>query len=258
MTTVKNMNEPSIIYEQAIHEQIRVCLKTEQFLERIDDMLKIDSPWAAENLARAIVDIMVLFDRTDIKAKISKQLRELSENLKQHLVSPYCDKAQTEELLKYLETYQQFVLNTEGRFLDALREDSLLKIIKQCLQHPSGPCTQEAPSMHHWIHQTYEVRLQTIQTWLNHLNPIRSMITVILHIIRGSVNFISKTAHEGQYSQNLKMVKDCQLIRVKLPRDSSVYPTISAGKHSANIRFLTVSDHKSCTENISFELCLCH
>ncbi len=255
---MKETTEQTIIYEQAIHEQIRVCLKTEQFLKRIDDMLKIDSPWAAENLARAVVDIMVLFDRTDIKAKFSKQLREHSENLKQHLSSPYCDKAQTEELITYLDTYQQFVLNTEGRFLETLREDDLLKIIKQCLQHPSGPCTHEAPAMHHWIHQTYELRSPVIQIWLNHLNPIRSIITVILHILRGSVTFTPKTAPEGQYSQNLKMVKDCQLIRVKLPRDSHVYPTISAGKHSANIRFLSVSDHKSCIDNIAFELCLCH
>lgn len=255
---MKEGNAQAIIYEHAIQEQLRVCLKTEQFLKRIDDMLTIDSPWAAENLARAVVDIMVLFDRTDIKAKLSKQLRELAENLKQHLSSAYCDKAQTEELIQYLETYQQFVLNTEGRFLEALREDSLLKTIKQCLQHPSGPCSHEAPAMHHWINQPYAMRSEAIEIWLQCLNPIRSIVTVILHILRGSVTFTQKTAHEGQYSQNLKMVKDCQLVRIKLSQNSEVYPMISAGRQSVNIRFLQVSNNKSAVENIPFELCLCH
>ena len=68
---VSKMKDHAITYEQAINEQTRVCLKTEQFLKRVDEMLKIDSPWAAEALARAIIDITILFDRTDIKAKIS-------------------------------------------------------------------------------------------------------------------------------------------------------------------------------------------
>lgn len=252
------MNEHSITYEQAINEQTRVCLKTEQFLKRVDDMLRIDSPWAAESLARAVIDITVLFDRTDIKTKISKQLRELSETLQQHLSSPHCDKAQTEELISCLAQYQQFLLNTEGKFLESLREDTLLKTIKHCLQQPSGPCSHEAPSMHRWIYQAYNERYQAIHGWLQQLNPIRSIVTVILHILRESSTFTAKVAPAGHYSQSLKAAKDCQLLRITLPRDALVYPEISAGRQHLNIRFISSPDGKPTDENTPFELSLCH
>ena len=247
-----------IIYEQALNEQARVCLKAEQFLQRIDDMLRFDSPWACENLARAVVDLTILFDRTDIKAKISKQLRELSDTLTQHVLSPYCDKAQTEELLQHLKNYQQFALNIEGRFVDSLRDDPFIKTIKQCLQQPSGPCSHEAPALHRWIAQPYEERYKIIAHWLKQLNPIRAIVTVILHILRESAVFETKSSHAGHYSQNLKGTKDCQLVRVKLLRDSLVFPEISAGRQHLNIRFITINDNKPSHENTGFELSLCH
>lgn len=246
----------TIIYEQAVTEQMRACLKIEQFFKRIDDFMQIDSPWAGESLARAVIDIVNLLDRSDIKAKLAKQMRELQETLQKHLHSPYCDQAQTQELLNALEQYQQYLHRLEGRLLQSLRDEPLLKTIKHCLQQPAGACSQDAPAMHHWLLQPYQRRLVTINLWLQQLNPVRAMVTVILHILRGSVDFKAKTANHGLYSQNLKAIKDCQLIRIKMSNDCQAYPEISAGRRHLNIRFM--KDHKLSQDEINFELCTCH
>lgn len=250
------MNTETVTYEQAVTEQTRVCLKIEQFFKRIDDLIQIDSPWACESLTRAMIDIVLLLDRPDIKTKLTKQLRHLSEELNKHLYSPYCDKPQTEELLKCIAQYQQFLLKTEGRLLQSLRDDPLLKTIRQCLQQPSGACSHDAPAMHQWLNQPFETRYHTIQVWLQSLNPVRAIVTVILHVLRESVPFRKKTTETGHYSQNLKTLKDCQLIRVKLPKQANAYPEISAGRRHLNVRF--VNDNTPSQEAIEFELSTCH
>lgn len=246
----------TIIYEQAVTEQIRVCLKIEQFFKRIDDLMQVDSPWTCEGLARAVIDIVNLLDRSDIKAKLAKEMRELQENLQKHLHSPYCDQGQTQQLLNALEQYQQYLHRHEGRLLQSLRDEPLLKTIKHCLQQPAGACSQDAPAMHHWLSQSYQQRSRIVDLWLQQLNPVRAMVTVILHILRGSVAFKAKTANHGSYSQNLKAIKDCQLIRIKMPKDCEAYPEISAGRRHLNIRF--IKDHQPSQDEINFELCTCH
>lgn len=245
------------IYEQATSEQLRICLKIAQFFQRIDDLTQIDSPWACEGAIRAMVDILAVLNRSDVKAKLSKHLNKLSVQLEKHAYSPYSDQSQIASLLSHIKGYCRFLFGEKDRLCQTLRDDPLLVAANQYLLQPSGACSFDAPQFHQFLMQTHEARITVIENWLNQLQPIRAIVTVILHITRESTAFSAKTSLNGGFSQSLKSKSDCQLIRIKIANDLQIYPKISVSRHQLNVKFYHQNASTPYAQSIAFELSAC-
>jgi cell division protein ZapD len=87
------MIENTIIYEQPLNELIRVCLRLEQLFFQIDHHIKDATESGTRNVVAAIINVLHLLDRPDLKAKLAKELGHHLSNLMRLEHTPQIDQS---------------------------------------------------------------------------------------------------------------------------------------------------------------------
>lgn len=249
-----------IIYEQPMNEHIRACLRLEQLFKNAIHHIGGDSMWDSRAALTAIIHLGNLLDRADLRSKLRKEIHRQIDNLSRHSQTPHVDITALNQLLARLESIQEKLLSTEGRFGQSIRDNEFLGIVRQHLFNPGGACSFDAPVYYYWQQQPVEVRQHDLEHWLHEFDSIRSTITVLLQLIRESAAPKLKVAHDGFYQEPLDPRASCQMIRVIIPRSANVYPEISAGKHRISIRYYqpSIYDRPSqSNSDIDFKLTHC-
>lgn len=75
------MESDYITYEQPLSELMRVCLRLEQLFDKITLLKDNTATWQTQVLMTALIDILVVLDRPDLKGKLTKALNRLIEKL---------------------------------------------------------------------------------------------------------------------------------------------------------------------------------
>src|SRR5687767_15170938 len=92
-----------IIYEQPLNEAIRVCLRLEQLFRHIDHHQDDTSEISVRNTIALIINILHLLDRSDLKAKLTKELQLFQHNLLRYSDAPELDTAKCQGFIQKLE-----------------------------------------------------------------------------------------------------------------------------------------------------------
>lgn len=251
------MIENTIIYEQPLNELIRVCLRLEQLFAKVEHYIQDTSEFGTRNVVSAILDILHLLDRPDLKAKLAKELGHHLSNLMRLEHTPQIDQQKLRQLLRQLDDLIRCFIDSNGKIGQNLREVELLNNLRLHLSTPGGGCSFDVPTYHCWLQNPPEKRLDTLKKWLTEFNSIHTTITLILQLIREGTKIQQRTADQGFYQELLDPQLNLRLIRVAIPKGIAAHPEISVGRHFLSVRFFipNIQDRPTqYADNLSFWL----
>lgn len=251
----------TIIFEQPLNERIRTLLRLEFLFICVDDALTDNSEMQHRNALDAMLNILAVFERSDLKQELMKEIERLTSNLSALEHMPGVDKEALNILLADLDQNLDALHVQKTGIGQALKENDFLYSIRQRSSIPGGTCDFDLPAYHYWLqHTSAEERAQQLKHWLMEFATSRSAVELILRLIRGSVGFSQETAHDGFYQRSLDSNQPYQLIRVELPADVNFFPEVSGGKHRFTVRFMEFNlsqRPKQVHQEIPFKLSCC-
>jgi len=251
----------NIIYEQPLNERIRTFLRLEFLFKNVDMALKSDAEIQSRDAINGLLSILSVFDRSDLKQEIIKELERLVATLSALENSPGVDKQALDALLTELDSIIDSLHLKKSAIGQDLRENDFLYSIRQRSSIPGGTCDFDLPAYHYWLeHTSNEQQKQQLLEWFKQFSNARSAIDMTLKLIRGSTGFSKQTASAGFYQHSLDNNQSNQLIRIKVPEDASYFPEISGGKHRFTVRFMQFDIKQrpqQVSEDIDFSLCCC-
>ncbi len=254
------MWDNAILYEQPVNEHIRVCLRLERLFLQIDHTCQGHSIWDSRATVSSLLEVLYLLDRPDLKTKLTKELCRHIANFGRLDQNKHIDNQKLQHLLTQLESINERLHLTQGKFAQALRQNELLNSIRQYALNPGGGCAFEIPAYHYWLHQPSEQRIQDLAAWLEKFDTIKEAVSLLLRLVRECGSPQVQTAAQGFFQVMLDPQAPCQLVQVYVPKQEAFYPEISVGRHGIFIRFLQPSfdDRPVQTkENLTFKMTYC-
>ncbi len=241
VTTAIPHSEPKpsrLVYEQPLNERIRTFLRLEHLFNRARHHLHNATEHDAHSFICALIDINNLTMRGDLKSEIIKELERQHAALKRHLHTEGVDQTKLEALLQTQINLLDKLHASQEQLGQHLKSEMLFNNIRQRLTIPGGTCDFDLPVYHHWLNLPHAEHLETLASWLRPFEPLSEAIASCLDTIRNSTDPKPQAADSGYYEQALDQNIEIHLIRVLLDKHLNCYPTISAGKHRLNIRFM--------------------
>ena len=255
-------NEPTITYEQPLNDPLRICLRLERLFKVVNTHVGSMDHQSSRHILFAILEILNVIDRPDLKSKLTQTLTQLASNLGQLEQFPQVDKGRLHDVLATLDRLIVGLQQVEGKVGENLRANGFLNHVRLHLGHPGGVCDFTTPALALWLHYTPEERQKFLNNWRSEFVILESIVEVILKLSREGASSQRVMVNKGFYQQNLDPnLPTCQLVRLVLPIKNRVYPEISIGKHRLIIRLLQpdymVGRGGQVDEDIFAELILC-
>ncbi|MCX4188413.1 cell division protein ZapD [Methylophaga sp. OBS4] len=233
------MSEEYIIFEQPLNERIRTFLRLEFLFMRVDNALTGHSEMHHRDALDAMLNMLSVFERSDLKQELMKEIERLIANLSALENSPGVDQQALETLLSNLDQNLDALHIKKTSIGQRLRENEFLYSIRQRSSIPGGTCDFDLPAYHFWLQHTQtEQRAQQLQQWLAEFVSVRNAVEMSLRLIRSSVGFKEEVAKEGFFQRSLDANQPYQLIRVEIPGKANYFPEVSGGKHRFTVRFM--------------------
>lgn len=254
------MSDDSIIYEQPVNEHTRVCLRLERLFQQLDHTLRGPSVWDSRATVASLLEILYLLDRPDLKTKLTKELCRHIANFTKLDQRNGIDPKKLQHVLAQLESINERLHLTHGKFAQELRQNELLNSIRQYSLNPGGACAFEIPAYHYWLQRPSEERIQDLTSWLSRFDTIKETITLLLHLVRESATPQPFVAQQGFFQTMLDPQAPCQLVQVYIPKGEKFYPEISVGRHGIFIRFFSPNFYERAIqtrENLAFNMACC-
>jgi len=231
----------TVLYEHPLNERIRNYLKLEQLFAQAYTCINSNISIATGHQVffNALFSILDTLERKDVRGELIKDLEKLEQNLVLWSKAPDVD---TSALEKNLSETVKLVshLRIPRPTWWQLKEDKLLSCLKQRFAIQGGSSSFDLPQLHFWLHQDEDKIKQEIQQWLNLLSDISSALAIVLKFIRLRAEFEAIEADSGFYQDN---GEGLLLLRIKLPKGTEYYPTISGNKFRYSIRFMLPCQH---------------
>ncbi|HEX7027127.1 MAG TPA: cell division protein ZapD [Gammaproteobacteria bacterium] len=248
-----------IAYEQPLNERIRTFLRFENLYVRMSSHVAGNTMADDHGAITTLAEISNLISRGDFKSEVMKELERQHASVKRHCDMPGVDQEKLGKLLSRQSALLDRLHASQEQLGYHLRSDSLFNNVRQRLNIPGGTCDFDLPVYAYWLNRPAAERTGTLEGWLKPFEAVAQAIALCLETIRNSTDPLPHLARKGYYDQPLET--DVQLIRVLLDKSLAVYPTISAGKHRFNIRFidwLPDEPRSPQTESdIDFQLMIC-
>lgn len=227
-----------IKFEYPLSERYRFFLRLEYLFKLVEEQMRSSSQQNSHAALAALLDIINIIGRTDIKTESIKELDRIN-----HLLSAYQNASQVEqgtldEILSTTRSLSSQLRSVTGAVDQPLRNVELLKILQQRNNIAGGMVDFDLPAYRHWLHQSGDYRMNDLNQWLEPFNALNQATNIILQLVRESTEATRESADDGIYKKNLDPKSPCQLIVVSLPRKSSYYAEFSGGKHRFTVRFM--------------------
>ncbi len=196
-----------------------------------------ESPWGMRASVNALIDILSLFSRNDLKTEITRALNE-----KRKALEPLRERSgvNTALLDQTLERLQRSFMAVQQQSTQAISQtlkqsEFLLAIINRSAI-PGGTSHIDMPSFHRWLQAPNARRGEDLSHWLGQLSVYEEAARLYLELLRQSSRWQEAVTEEGMYVHVNQ--EKFQLIRIAVAADSLLYPEISAGRQRFTVRFM--------------------
>lgn len=250
----------SILYEQPLNERVRAFLRLEHLFSQVTHFQGGHSLWDSHASVTALIEILTILNRTDIRSEVLKELDRHISGLSRLLDTPNVDRDRLDDTLQELTAQQQKILVLPGKMNSDIKDNDLLNSVRQRTVITGGTCGFDIPSYHFWLNQSLATKSECLSRWISEIQPLINGISVLLSLTRNSAFFEVQTAENGFFQRSLDTQNPCQLLRIVLPVDADTYPEVSGNKHRINIRFLTYTESgrpKQVEHPFEFEMSCC-
>ena len=255
---MSEVNE-SILYEHPLSEQVRTYLRLEQLFATQLHLREQNSTICHIAALRNLWEILDCLDRGDIKGEIIKELEAQRNHFQQLQENPYIDDRKLNRFLEQLHQLLDWLSHYPGKFGTKLRSIRFIDMLKNRIRMPGGTCSFDLPELHQFLNNSFEYRRDCLKEWFSNLEGLSQCIKILLRLFRENGEFESVTSKNGVYQASLSNKGNPQLLRVKLPKNSSYFPEISGSKHYFSIRLIEQQkgEIKPLADSLSFELAIC-
>ncbi|MGQ0622426.1 MAG: cell division protein ZapD [Panacagrimonas sp.] len=232
-----SLRRQTINFEQPLNERTRTFLRLEFLFTQHEHHRQDLSIFGARARLQALLDILMVLGRSDLKKEVLKDLGEQQAVLTRLVNRPGVDNARLQTVLEEIAGCIVALQQQAGQFASmALRENEFLMAVLNRITIPGGTCGFDLPALHWWLSQAPEQVAHDLDQWFHDLLPFAHAILLDLRLLRGSVGTTDALAYGGNYVHTLQGA--CSLIRVFVPESAGAYPEISAGSHRFTIRFM--------------------
>lgn len=238
----------SLVYEYPLNEKCRNYLRLNDLLQQIKQCRNLTASGQTIALFKALLDIIELLERCDIRTELAKDLSMQKEKLAAWAEAPGVDAAALAQLEQQLAELSQ-QLPRSPRFGQQLREDKLLTAIRSRFAIPGGLCSFDVPQLHYWLHQPQAIQQQDIDGWLAQLQLLQQGLELQLTLWRETGQFQPQVASNGFFQDD---AANTHIIRLRISAEQAIYPVVSGNKYRYTIRFMPVDNHE--IGNVEFEL----
>ena len=232
-------SKATITYEQPLNDPLRICLRLERLFNIVNNHVANSDHHSSRHVLFAILEILNVIDRPDLKSKLTQTLTQLASTLGQLEQFPQVDQDRLRDVLATLDRLIVWLQQAEGKIGEKLRSNGFLNHVRLHLGHPGGVCDFTTPALALWLHYSPEERQDLLKNWRSEFVILESIVEVILKLSREGSSSQHITVSKGFYQKNLDPnLPSCQLVRLVLPLENRVYPEISIGKHRLVLRLL--------------------
>lgn len=249
------------VYEQPLSERIRTFLRLEHLFAKAEHALRSIDPWSSRATLEAVIDIMAVLSRADLKKEIIKELERHAATLQGLSRNPNVDPGRLQDVLDTVKAQLGSLRTNENSWGQELRDDELLSTVRQRSTITAGTCNFDLPALHYWLQTSADQRVNDLQHWLRSYDLLNSSVSLCLKLVRESSIATQEVAPSGFYQRTLETSTPCQMIRVCVMDDARCFPEISAGKHRFTVRFMSpmaTSDRPAQTNaDVEFDLHCC-
>ena len=262
MEVITTAQPDLITYELPLNDAVRIALRLENLFMQFEKTVKSTSLLTSKNAMNALLKILEVTDRPDLKSKFSQTLTQYANAFGQLTRSPAVDAKRLQQTLKKIGTLTHYLHGQHARIGEPLRQNDFLSQIRSNLGNPGGLCDYRLPAYTLWQNQSPAAKEKDLKQWMELFKPLRDITQTILELTRGSTPMQSVTTDNGFYLQPLNPLAPCHLVRVALSPSVQLYPEFSAGKHRLTIRFLAPSYFGAgkpapAQQSITFQLACC-
>lgn len=257
---VENQQRELVVYELPLNERIRTFLRLECLFQQVDHFAQGDSAWEGRAAVAALLDLLEVFSRFDLKKELLQEMERLAGALNRFLSRDDINRDRLEEVLEQLNALSHDLHGISGPVAQHLRQHELLLSVKQRVAASGGVCSFDLPVYHHWLSRSPSQRRQDLESWVRNLEPVRRAVDFVLELIRGATVPQGVQAKAGFFQQSLDAAQPYQLVRVKLPSDAGCYAEISGGRHRFSVRFMVPGGDNRAVQtdqDVNFELSCC-
>lgn len=249
-----------ICFEQPLNEHVRTFLRLDCLFGQLKSHQLDESVAGRRAAVTALLDVLTLLSRSDLRADFIKDLNHQHQNLSRLQNRPGVDHARLSQILEQLRQLTHGLQNVPAQAAATLlKENEFLTGIINRSTIPGGTCGFDVPAYHRWLGLPAEAQRRDLEYWCHNLRPFEETAALMVKLVRESARPMPKLAERGMYIHSME--GPCQLVRVLLPSGTALYPEISAGKHRCTIRFMVhdnVNQRPAQTqEDVSFDLVLC-
>ncbi|MEY6433050.1 cell division protein ZapD [Thioalkalicoccus limnaeus] len=249
-----------IVYEHPLNERTRTLLRLEHLFAKTQHFMGGDDPWDTRGAIEALLDIVAISARADVRNELLKELDRLIATLNRVRHQPGVHKGTLDRILADLGDVTSRLHDRASQLGQRAREDSLLKSVAQRVAIPGGTCGFDLPLYHRWLSQPAAARRQALADWMADLHPASDAIELILSLTRTSAAPRPMTAPLGFFQEALDPQAPAQMVRVGLDGDGILYPEISGHKNRFSIRFMEAPAGEKpvqCRDEVAFTLACC-
>jgi cell division protein ZapD len=249
-----------IIYEHPVNEKTRTLLRLEHLFDQVAFHMPIKDPWNSRVAVGAILDVISIVSRTDLKSDLLKELERHLATFGRIARAPGIDVQRLEQVLGRLGQCRDLLNRHSGTLAQGLRDHELLKAVQQRAPIPGGSCAFDLPLFHFWLGRPHSQRVADLQDWLQELSVLEQTMRLLLTVIRGSAENSRETASQGFFQMSLDPQVPVHLVRVAVPASLDLFAEISGGKHRFSIRFMAPKGADRAVqsqEDVAFTLACC-
>lgn len=250
----------SVAFEQPLNERIRTFLRLEFLFSQYRHHRTDKSSLGLRASLQALLDILSVLSRSDLKNDILKDLSDQHARLTKLAARPGIDASRLQGVLDQITEAVNGMQQLAPQFAATLlRSNDFLNTVLNRYGIPGGTCAFDLPAYHYWLSEPTEKNRRDLDAWFADVIPFERAINLYVHLLRNSVEPTAQTAHGGMYIHTPHGA--CTLLRVTVPLAAGVYPEISAGRHRFTVRFMDSGDVNArslqATVDIHFQLQCC-
>lgn len=250
-----------VIYEQPLNERIRTLMRLDYLFQSVSASISKTSLWDTRNTLDALLDILDILGRSDVKSELTKEMERILASLKNMATMQNVDTSLLDNVVKSLgDLLSELLAVNSLEFTQPLTDSEMISSLQRRHHITGGKCDFDQPAYHFWLERPIATTSMDLRQWFAPFLPLQEATSLVLNLIRDSATAETLTAELGFLQRSLDAAKPNQMVRVVLDADSPYYPEISGGKHRFSIRFFEYSKFKKPlqTDNdIEFQLICC-
>ncbi len=251
-----------VTYEHPLGERIRTMLRLEFLLETAVEAMEGERVLDSRTSIEAFVGALGILDRGDIRSEYIKELDRLGGGLSRIETQGTWPEEQVADEKALCRDLLNRIDAAGAGLGQALRDDELLSAVSQRIAVGAGTGGFDLPAYHRWLTQPYNRRREDLERWLDSFSDLHAATSLILRLQRDTATFDTVHAEDGTWQYRPPFdSRPVQLIRTRVPSNSTLFPEVSGNRHLITIRFLSQPDTATrpapAREDVPFQLAIC-